>query len=203
MAASVPVLLLDVHLQPSPHRLEGLGQPAQGAQAEGGFVQQPGLAGFREHGREAAPRLLEEAGYGSQVGTERAEFVPCVVLLRRDGCGRGKPFRTPPAATPPGSRGPRLGRAVGGLRGWRRACPAWSRRGTRTAADALPAGRRGAARAVRRQSAPAAVDGSPARKSRHGAVARPGRCSRTRRVRTESRDFGYEIRQPATTSVRG
>ena len=43
-----PVLLLDVHLQPSPHRLEGLGQPAQGAQAEGGFVQQPGLASFRE-----------------------------------------------------------------------------------------------------------------------------------------------------------
>ena len=35
----------------------------------------------------------------------------------------------------------------------------------------LPAGRRGAARAVRRQSAPAAADGSPARKSRHGALA--------------------------------
>jgi hypothetical protein len=39
MAAFFPVLLLDAHLQPSPHRLEGLGQPAQGAQAEGGFVQ--------------------------------------------------------------------------------------------------------------------------------------------------------------------
>ena len=42
---------------------------------EGGFVQQPGLVGFRERGRDAAPRRLEEAGDGSQVGTERAEFL--------------------------------------------------------------------------------------------------------------------------------
>ena len=78
---------LDAHLQPSPHRLEGLGQPAQGAQAEGGFVQQPGLIGFRERGRDAAPRFLEEAGDGSQVGTERAEFLRAVVFVPSQDAG--------------------------------------------------------------------------------------------------------------------
>ena len=78
MAAFFQSSCLTRNLQPSPHRLEGLGQPAQGAQAEGGFVQQPSLVGFRERGRDAAPRWLEEAGDGSQVGTERAEFPAAV-----------------------------------------------------------------------------------------------------------------------------
>ena len=57
-----------------------LGQPAQGAQAVGGFVQQPGLGEFRKRGRETNPRLLEEAGDGSQVGTERAKFCRAVMF---------------------------------------------------------------------------------------------------------------------------
>ena len=38
-----PARLFDGHLQPGPHRLDGLPQPAQGAEAEGGLAQQPGL----------------------------------------------------------------------------------------------------------------------------------------------------------------
>ena len=165
MAAFFPVLLLDVHLQPSPHRLEGLGQPAQGAQAEGGFVQQPSLVGFRERGRDATPRGLEEAGDGSQVGTERAEFLRSCSLRSLAGCGRSKPCHTPPAATPPGSRGPRLGRAAGGLRAWAGRLPSWSRRGVRRAAGAPRARPRAAARAVAGRSIRAAADAHRARRA--------------------------------------
>ena len=80
---ALPAAPLTSICQISPHRLEGFGQPAQGAQAEGGFVQQPGLVGFRERGRDTAPWVLEEAGDGSQVGTERAEFLRTVGFLPR------------------------------------------------------------------------------------------------------------------------
>ena len=52
--------------QPSPHRLKGLGQPAQGAQAVGGGVQQHRLVVFFEYGRDAAPWRVEEGGDGAE-----------------------------------------------------------------------------------------------------------------------------------------
>ena len=63
-------------------------------------------------------------------------FCVAVVFVPVAGCGRGKPCHTPPAASPPGSRGPRLGRAVGGLRASAGRLPSWSRRGVRRAAGA-------------------------------------------------------------------
>ena len=51
------------------------------------------------------------------------------------GYGRCKPRHTPPAATRRGSRGPRHGRAVGGLRAWAGPLPASSRRGVRRVAS--------------------------------------------------------------------
>ncbi len=73
-----PAFLCHAHLQPRPHRLQRLGQPTHGAKVEGGMVQQPGLVGFRERGRDATPRRLEETGHGPQVGTERPELVRAV-----------------------------------------------------------------------------------------------------------------------------
>ena len=166
MAALLPVLLLDAHLQPQPASARGprSAGPRRAGVKAASFSSQAWCV-FRERGRDAAPRVLEEAGDGSQVGTERAEFPRAVVFVPAQDAGDSKPCHTPPAATPPGSRGPRLGRAVGGLRGWAGACPAWSRRGVRRAAGARRARPRAAACAAAGRSIRAAADGHPARRS--------------------------------------
>jgi len=112
------------------------------------LVQQPGLVDFRERGRDAAPRRVEEAGDGSQVGTERAELVAPRRLPVSARYGRRKPSGTPPVASPPGSRGRRLGTAAGGLPASAVACPACCPGDVRIAARARPARRPGAARGV-------------------------------------------------------
>ncbi|HBL30718.1 MAG TPA: hypothetical protein DD490_28105 [Acidobacteria bacterium] len=75
----LPAPLLDHHLDPRPHRLHRLGQPAQGSQAGGRLVEQPRLGDGREARREGGPRRGEETRHRPQVRTDRAELERAVV----------------------------------------------------------------------------------------------------------------------------
>ena len=81
---------------------------AEGAEANRGLVEQPGLVGFAEVRRDAAPRLLEERRHRRQVRPDRPELlraVEAIVARAAQDAVDDRPYRTPPAVARRGSRG--------------------------------------------------------------------------------------------------
>ena len=73
-----PGFLFYPHLRPSLHRFQCLRLPAQGAQTEGRFVEQPGLVAYRQAWRQPLPGFCEETGHRPQISAEGAELLPTV-----------------------------------------------------------------------------------------------------------------------------
>ncbi|MDH3660782.1 MAG: hypothetical protein OEU92_12295 [Alphaproteobacteria bacterium] len=80
----LPILLFDHQLQPCPHRRHSPAEPAEGTEAIGGLVQEPGAGWFGEIGRGLLEGRIEEGRHQPQICAERAEFVDEVVFALAD-----------------------------------------------------------------------------------------------------------------------